>query len=190
MTLTKKLMLFAFALMLLPAVASAQIDQFGAVDTIFAELSKIDDFNWSITVKYSNDENVIGMSVPFKFSAGTNRIVGDSAIYTGGRVEHWTVKTFRPDTSIQCVTMGMIANLGPTNKTLEAGKGRLVTIFVSSLDHQPIDKLMVDTTTTSPNNSLMIIADRFQGGEHPDTIPINERERLEIKPHFVVIQPK
>lgn len=190
MTLTKKLILFAFALMVLPAIASAQVDQFGFVDTVYAELSKIDDFNWSITVKYTNDENVIGMSVPFKLSSGTNRIVGDSAIYTGGRVEHWTVKTFRPDTSIQCVTMGMIANLGPTNKTLDPGKGRLVTIFVSSLDNKPIESLYVDTTTTSPNNSLMIIADRFQTGEKPDTIPLNDRQKLEIRPHFVVIQPK
>lgn len=190
MTLTKKLMLTMFVILALPIVASAQIDQFGAVDTVFAEVAKIDDFNWSITVKYSNDESVVGMSIPLKMSAGSNRIVGDSAIYTGGRVEHWSVKTFRPDTSIQCVTMGMIANMGPTNKTLLPGKGRLMTIFVSSLDKKPIESLMVDTTTTSPNNTLMVVADRFQGGDKPDTIPINERQVLEIRPHFVVIQPK
>ena len=45
MKLTAKL-LFVVVLLMLPAMASAQQDPFGAVDTIWAEVSKVDDLNW------------------------------------------------------------------------------------------------------------------------------------------------
>ena len=119
-------------------------------------------------------------------TAGLNRIVADSAIYTGGRVEHVAYKGFRPDTAIQCVTLGLLANLGPTQNTLTPGQGRLVTVFVSSLEDKPIEKLAVDTTTTHPNNSLMVIA--AQVTPKGDTIQIQEHIQREIRPHFVVVK--
>ncbi len=183
MTKTAKFFLFASALLLLPIVASAQVDSFGNIDTLYAELTKIDDQNWSITVSLTNDEPVVGLAIPFKMTAGPVRIVADSAIYTGGRVETFAFKNYRADTTIQCVTLGMIANLGPTHNVLKPGNGRLVTIFVSSLDGSTIDKLTIDTTTTSPNNSLMVIADQFQGA---DTIQSVDRERMKIYPVFVI----
>ena len=162
--------LIVTAVLVLPAFASAQVDNFGSLDTVYAELNRIDPTHWSITVHYTNDQNVVGLSIPLKIAAGDNRIVGDSAVYVGGRVENFAVRTFRPDTAIQCVTMGMIANMGPAKKTLLPGKGRLFTIFISSLDNKPIENLVVDTTTTSPNNSLLVIADNVQGAENQDTI--------------------
>ncbi len=172
--------------LLIPAMASAQKDNFGTLDTVYADVQKIDDFNWTVTVSYSNDQKVVGLSIPLKMSATDNYIVADSAVYTGGRAEHFTFKGFRPDTSVQCVTMGLIANLGPTNKTMEPGRGRVVTVFVSSLDDKPIEALVVDTTTTHPHNTLMMVADRFQGGEYPDSIPMENRRILEIRPAFVI----
>ena len=185
MITTAKKIVLTFALLLIPMIASAQVDGFGKPDTLFAELSKIDNQNWSITISITNDEPIVGLAVPLKMTAGPNRIVADSAIYTGGRIENFAFKNYRPDTTIQCVTLGMVANLGPTHNFLAAGNGRLVTIFVSSLDDKTIEKLIVDTTTTSPNNSLMVMADQFQGA---DTISYNDRERLKIFPAFVVKQ--
>lgn len=188
----RKLMttLLSAVLLILPGLVSAQTDHFGKLDTMFADIGKVDDQNWTITISYFNDESVVGLSIPIKIDAGKNRIVADSAIYTGGRTEHFAFKGFRPDTAIQCVTLGLIANLGPTENKLPPGEGRLVTIFVSSLDDKPIEKLSVDTTTTNPNNSLMVIADRVQGGEQPDTIAMENRKKLEIRPAFVVRVPK
>ncbi len=183
---TMKKLLIAACLMLLPVAASAQLDNFGYVDTLYVEASKINDANWSITVSYSNDQSIVGMSIPLKMTAGLNRIVADSAIYTGGRVEHFAYKGFRPDTAIQCVTLGLLANLGPTQNTLTPGQGRLVTVFVSSLEDKPIEKLAVDTTTTHPNNSLMVIA--AQVTPKGDTIQIQEHIQREIRPHFVVVK--
>ncbi len=187
MITTAKKILLIISLLLLPALASAQTDGFGKTDTLYADLAKIDAQNWSITISYTNDQPVVGFAVPLKMTAGPNRIVADSAIYTGGRIENFAFKNYRPDTSIQCVTLGMVANLGPTHNFLAPGAGRLVTVFVSSLENKTIDKLIVDTTTTSPNNSLMVIADLIQG---TDTIDFNDRERLKIYPAFVVRQSK
>lgn len=177
-------------LLMVPAVVSAQIDQFGTTDTVYADVAKVNEMTWTITVSYTNDESVVGLSIPLKLSAGTNRIVADSAIYTGGRVENFAFKGFRPDTAIQCVTLGMIANMGPTRNRLMPGEGRLVTIFVSSLDGDPIVDLVVDTTTTNPNNSLMTVADDVQGEFSQDTIPVTQREKLEIHPAFLMRKTK
>lgn len=170
-----------------PTIALAQVDGFGITDTVYADLARIDAQNWSITINVTNDEEIEGLSIPLKMTAGMIRIVADSAIYTGGRVEKFSYIGFRADTAIQCVTLGMMANLGPTRNYLPRGSGRLVTIFVSSLKDEPIEKLTVDTTTTQPNNFLMIIANPYQYEEdRVDTIPLSEREIIKILPAFIV----
>ncbi|MBD3403172.1 hypothetical protein GF420_09780 [candidate division GN15 bacterium] len=175
----------AAVLLCLPLAASAQSDPHGEVDTVYADVSRVDDQNWTITVSYTNDEAIVGLTVPLKMSAGLNRIVADSAIYTGGRVDHFTLKAFRPDTAIQCVLLGMVANLGPTYKRLEPGSGRLATIFVSSLEDKPIDSLVVDTATVPPGEQRLLgVADEVQGTP-PDTTRI-PRDDVRITPAFVI----
>ncbi|MEW6050846.1 MAG: hypothetical protein AB1644_07275 [Candidatus Zixiibacteriota bacterium] len=169
-------------------VQAGPVDKFGKADTVYAEIASINPTNWSITISYSNDESVLALSVPLKMTAGLNRIVADSAVYTGGRCDHFAYKAFRADTAIQCVLVGMIANIGPTKNKLKPGTGRLATIYVSSLEDKPIEKLAVDTTTMHPNNSLMAVADALQG-EPPDTTRV-DRKDIEIIPVFVAKQSK
>ena len=182
---TLKTVICTVAALLVPIFASAQVDHFGAVDTIYADVAKLDDYNWTITVSYTNDESVVGLSVPLKMTAGLNRIIADSAVYTGGRVEKFSYKGFRADTAIQCIMLGMIANLGPTQIVLSSGSGRLVTVFVSSVENKPINKLVVDTATLHPDNSLLVIADRSQLDPEADTVPVHMSKKLEIIPAFV-----
>jgi len=185
---TLKTVICTVAALLVPMFASAQVDHFGTVDTIYADVAKLDDHNWTITVSYTNDESVVGLSVPLKMTAGLNRVIADSAVYTGGRVEKFSYKGFRADTAIQCVLLGMIANLGPTQIVLPSGSGRLVTVFVSSVENKPINKLVVDTATLHPNNSLLVIADRSQLDPEADTVPVHMSKKLEIIPAFVARQ--
>jgi hypothetical protein len=184
--MTRWLTIFSFAalLSLLPSLAGAQVDKFAKPDTLLAEVGKIDPLHWTITVSYTNDEQVVALSVPLRMTAGLNRIVADSAVFIGGRVQHFAYNAFRADTAVQCVLLGMIANFGGATKKLEKGSGRLATIFISSLDKKPIEKLVVDTTTVHPNNSLMAIADSVQGTP-PDTVTVKDRKDLEIIPVFV-----
>ncbi|UCG63167.1 MAG: hypothetical protein JSV52_07770 [Candidatus Zixiibacteriota bacterium] len=167
--------------------ASAQTDGFGFLDTVYADVARVDDQNWSITVSYSNDQRIVGISIPLKFDAGDIPVVADSAIYMGGRAERFTYKGFRADTADQCVTLGLIANMGPTNNTLLPGRGRIVTVFVSSIDAgASVENLKVDTTTTHPGNSLSMVADRVQPDLGADTIPIENYRIRQIRPVWIV----
>lgn len=170
----------------MPVLAWSQTDRFGATDTVYADVAKLDNANWTVTISYFNDQNVVGLAVPFKMDAGNNKIVADSAVYTGGRIAaaEWTYPGFRPDTAIQCVTLGMMANVGPTNHKLTPGNGRLVTVYISSLEDQPIEKLTIDSTQTAPGNRLMTIVDRIQG-EPPDAVELDPADRS-FTPAWVV----
>lgn len=173
-------------LALLPLAASAQIDSFGKPDTIFAELARVDQQTWTVTISITNDEWIDALSLPFIMDAGKTRIVGDSAVYTGGRVDEFDFKGFRADTAVQCVTMGLMANMGPGQNGLPPGDGRVVTVFVSTIDDEPLINLNVDSTTTQPTNSLMMMAQRIQPGNPPDTIPDERFDDLRIIPVLVV----
>ncbi len=177
-------------LVLLPVAAMSQTDKYGKIDTIYADVERLNVNTFTVTISIVNDEFIEGLSVPLKLSAGAIKIVGDSAVWREGRVEHFAFRAFRADTAIQCVTAGLVANMGPTNKTLAPGSGRLFTIYISSVGKKPIEKLIVDTATTQPNNSLMCIADNIQYSDPPDTIPPDRRKELEIIPVFVVREPK
>ena len=189
MKMTAKILATLVLLIPMPLAVSAQQDAFGATDTVWAEVSRIDSLNWSINLSYFNDQPIVGMSIPLKMSAGLNRIVADSCIYSGGRVEHFGVRAFRADSAIQCITLGMIGSLSAKKVRLESGKGRLATVFVSSIEDKPIDRLAVDTTTTYPGNTLEAIADSVQG-EPPDTVKITDTEKRKIIPVFIVVQPE
>ena len=185
MKLIKTMVLTLVILSVMSAAGFAQVDFMGKTDTVFADLTKITDDSWSITINVTNDENILGLSVPLKLSGANVKVVADSASYSGGRVENFAYKGFRPDTAIQCVMLGMIANLGPSENKLAPGAGRIVTIFVSSLKGEKIEKLSVDTTTLSPDNSLMLVADAADLDAETDTIPKHLDKRLEIYPAFV-----
>ncbi len=187
----KALIMSAFLLLvLIPLAAIAQTDKYGKTDTLYADIERLNASTFTVTISMANDEFIEGLSIPLKLSAGAVKIVGDSAIWKGGRVEHFAFRAFRADTAIQCVTAGLIANMGPTSKTLAPGSGRLFTIYISSLGKKPIEKLIVDTATTQPSNSLMCMADNIQYTDPPDTLPPDRRKELEIIPVFVVREPK
>lgn len=176
------LLMFLF----IPAMAMSQTDLFGKPDTVYAELAKINESTWTITISVTNDEWIQALSLPFELQSGKTKVVGDSAVYAGGRVESFSFKGFRADTTIQCITMGLLANMGPTKNFMTPGNGRVVTVFVSSLDGSPIEKLSIDTTTTAPNNALQMIANGIQFTSPPDTIPQDRFDDLLIVPAFVV----
>ncbi len=155
---TKKPVLLLFGVLVLMAGSvAAQVDEFGKIDTIYAEPYKIDANNWGINISLVNDEDIVGISVPLKFNSGKNRLVADSTIFKGGRAEHFRVKFARADTAIQSVTIGLIADVGVSVPPIQAGKGRIATVFISSLDDKEIKSLVVDTTTTVPGNTLQMV---------------------------------
>jgi hypothetical protein len=156
--ISRKTALLTLVISILALSIMAQVDdKFGAIDTIFAEPYQINARNWAINVSMFNDEEIVAISVPLTFSAGTNRVVADSTIFAGGRAEQFRVKYAVPDTASQTLTIGLLADIGVSVPPIAPGKGRIATIFISSLDAKDIVTLKVDSTTTPPSNSLLLV---------------------------------
>jgi len=154
----KKVSLFVMLTLLAAMSALAQNDKFGAVDTLYLEPYKIDAQNWGVNVSLFNDEEITAISLPITFRAGTAKLVADSTVFKGGRAETFRVKTARPDTVEQCLTIGLINDIGVSIPPIPAGKGRIATVFISTVDDKEIDEpLSIDTTTTPPGNSLQMV---------------------------------
>jgi hypothetical protein len=168
-----KLILSLCFILLIAGSVLAQTDKYGKVDTIYAEPYQIDAKNWGVNVSLYNDEDIIAISLPLKLMSGRTRIVADSVIFIGGRVENFRVKNARVDTTIQCVTLGLINDIGVSVPPLAPGEGRIATIFVSGLDGDDIKSLEVDTTTTKPGNTMQMV-----------TPPVEE-----VIPVFKVVEP-
>jgi len=152
-----KLFLSIVMLLLMSLPAMAQKDSFGKVDTILAESYKIDDTNWAVNITVFNDEEILALSLPLKLDAGKTKVFADSTVFKGGRADHFRVKNSRSDTVTQCVTIGLINDIGVSVPPMSPGRGRVATIFVSSIDGGEIDYLNVDTTTTPPGNIMQMV---------------------------------
>jgi len=163
------------------------VDSLGVVDTMFAEIGKVNENTWSVAFSYFCDEEVVGFSVPFTYKSKLNRLVADSAKFSD-KVSGWDYKSFRVDTAIQTVTIGLIANITSAPKALLPGRQPLFTVYVSSLEGKPIEQLGIDTTTTHPGNILMAVADMIQGTP-PDTVRLSPLA-TKIYPVWMVTEPK
>jgi len=145
------------ALILMSGTVYAQKDAFGKIDTLYAEAYKIDAKNWGVNIWLTNDEDIMALSIPLRFTAEKTRVIPDSTIFKGGLVEAFRVKQARVDTASQCLTIGLINDVGISVPPIAPGKGRIATVFVSSPDKVDIPELKVDTTTTPPSNTLQLV---------------------------------
>lgn len=189
MNLRLKLLTVCAVVTLLGTAAQAQIADtlFGKNDTVYVDLTEIKPGQWSLGINYSNKHPLQAVSVPLKYNAGLAKLIADSAVFAGGRAEAWAFKGFRCDTAIQVVTLGMIANLGQNTKnTLNAGSGRLVTVFLHAADGKP-GPLVIDTCTSYPNNTLQAVGDfsnlNLKEGE---AITADMVTKLTITPSFII----
>ena len=154
----KRVSLLCLAVLLIAGGAWAQKDGFGKPDTLYLEPYKIDAQHWGVNIALFNDQEVLALSLPIKFMSGKAKIIADSTVFTGGRVENFRVKNARIDTATQCITIALINDIGVSVPPLSSGTGRIATIFVSAMDGQDIEYLVVDTTTTMPSNTLQLVA--------------------------------
>ncbi|MEW5922415.1 MAG: hypothetical protein AB1746_00355 [Candidatus Zixiibacteriota bacterium] len=163
MSLAKPMILAAIMLLVISASLMAQDDQYGKIDTVYAEPYQIDAKNWAVNVSMFNDEEILAISIPLVFNAGKTAIVVDSTIFKGGVAETFRVKHARVDTATQCVTIGLIADVGVSVPPIPPGRGRVATIFLSALDKSDFKLMSVDTTTTPPGNNLQLVKPPTEG---------------------------
>ncbi len=138
------------------------LDALGERDTLVVNVESIGESSWKVDVSCFNDEDLFGLSIPLKFTSGLRKVYIDSTIFTGGRVDHFQVKFARADSAIQRLTIGLIAALSPNAKILEPGDGSIATVYLHAEGQGK--GLLVDTTTTAPQNSLLFIYSDMKDG--------------------------
>ncbi|UCD93765.1 MAG: hypothetical protein JSU69_08305 [Candidatus Zixiibacteriota bacterium] len=161
----KKLLISAIAILLLMSGnLLAQDDKYGEVDTLYAVSYPTEDGKtWAVDVSMFNDDSIMALSVPLTFSDGKNRVVVSSWSFEGTVVQDFRVKHVRVDTSTQCVTIGLINDVGVSVPPVPPGKGLIAKLFITSLDNKKIKSLKVDTTTTPPSNNLQFVKPPTEG---------------------------
>lgn len=161
----KKLLISAIAILLLMSGnLLAQDDKYGEVDTLYAVSYPTEDGKtWAVDVSMFNDDSIMALSVPLTFSDGKNRVVVSSWSFEGTVVQDFRVKHVRVDTSTQCVTIGLINDVGVSVPPVPPGKGLIAKLFITSLDDKKIKSLKVDTTTTPPSNNLQFVKPPTEG---------------------------
>jgi hypothetical protein len=161
----KSLLISAIVILLLMSGnLLAQDDKYGEIDTLYAvSYPNEDGKTWTIDVSMFNDDSILALSVPLTLSAGKNRVVVNSWSFEGGVVEDFRVKHVRVDTATQCVTLGLINDVGVSVPPIPPGKGLIAKLFITSLDNKKIESLKVDTTTTPPSNNLQLVKPPTEG---------------------------
>ena len=71
------ILILAFAM--IPALGQAQTDRFGIADTIYADLAKVDDQHWTITIGFTNDEDIEG--IEYIVCAGPNSNILSNSVH-------------------------------------------------------------------------------------------------------------
>lgn len=198
--LCKSLFICVLAMWLAPQSGSAQTagrkleptpeqtvaDPLGERDSLFVDITRLGDRNWSVDISYFSDTKLFALSIPLKFTAGLEKVLIDSTIFTGGKAEHFKEKMTRADTSIQCLTIGLIAAYDPYAKTLDTGTGRLATVFLHTEGESPAPPLKVDTTTTAPSNSLMYVKNSLP----PENVQVKIYPAFKVTSNEAAEKPK
>lgn len=166
----------AFSQEIPPIPKPVDSDPLGERDTLFVEITRVDDNSWTVNLSTYNDYTIFGLSIPLRLTSGLRKVLIDSTVFTGGRVEHFELPLVRIDTAIQCITVGLIAGLNPQVKPLAIGRGRIATIFAHAVGEGRAAALKVDTLTTAPSNSLLFVNSEMKA----------DTEQFMILPAFVV----
>jgi hypothetical protein len=111
-----------------------------------------------------NDEPIAGGQIPLSFGNGKSPIDVDSVVFDKNRAARFDVTNASPDT-MQSLRIGFIADISGRKPPLEAGKGRLLTIYFNLKTDKPYE-VVLDTTTLVGGFSLLFADQAAQ------TIPV------------------
>ncbi len=111
-----------------------------------------------------NDEPIAGGQIPLKFGNGKSPLDVDSVVFDKNRAARFDVTNASPDT-MQSLRIGFIADISGRKPPLEAGKGRLLTIYFNLKTDKPYE-VVLDTTTLVGGFTLLFADQAAQ------TIPV------------------
>jgi hypothetical protein len=145
--------------------AFAQRDPFGKPDTCriitFQDEKKNPPQDTEVVVMASvsvfNDEELVGMTLPFSFGNGKTPIRCDSVKFNKTRVEYFQMKTQFVDTVKQTVLLGLLPDLAGQEPPLGKGDGEVARIYFTLKKGAKFQDFFLDTTLIRPSNRLKFV---------------------------------
>ena len=109
------------------------------------------------SVSVSNDEELAGMTLTFRYGNGDTPIRCDSIKYDKTRVEYFQMKTERIDTVKQTILLGLLPDLFGKKPPLKKGDGEVARIYFTLKKGAKFQDFFLDTTLIRPFNKLKFV---------------------------------
>ena len=169
-------MILALTLMF-SSFAFAQRDPFGELDTCRITTFQDEKKNQVMaSVSIFNDEELSGMTLPFRYGNGQTPIRCDSIKFDKTRIEYFTMRIPRIDTAKQTILLGLLPDLFGRNPPLKKGDGEVVRIYFSLKRGVQFQDFFLDTTVIRPFNRLKFVGPNVKG-----IFPVFDNKKAMIK---------
>jgi|GEM_PF-667660 len=142
----------------------AQKDRFGKPDTCRIVVFQDEKTNQvTASVSVFNDEDLIAMTLPFRYGNGKSPIRCDSVKFSNTRTEYFQTKTVNRDTVRQTLLIGLIADWSGTKPPLKKGDGEVARIYFTVHKGKKFQDFYMDTTLIKPFNLLKFVTPDVKG---------------------------
>jgi hypothetical protein len=115
------------------------------------------------SVSVANDEELAGLTLPFRYGDGDAPVTCDSIRFSDTRVEYFELKTQRIDTVEQVILLGLIPDFVGKKPPLERGYGEVARIYFTLKRGPRFQDYLLDTTTVRPFNKLKFVTSGVSG---------------------------
>lgn len=157
MSRTHKFLFVLAGLVLLAGTAWSQNDPVGKTDTVTLVVEPLEAGKWVVIAHVWNDEEIGGVDIPIKYTAGVAALRVDSVSYAGTRMESFARQYHQVDTAGQMMHFGGFPYMAPDQPPMPAGSGEMARVYISVANDKSPGAFAVDTTTMKPNNTLMLV---------------------------------
>ncbi|OGC76181.1 MAG: hypothetical protein A2Z27_05805 [candidate division Zixibacteria bacterium RBG_16_50_21] len=106
-----------------------------------------------------SDQPIAGGSIPVKFGNGKAPLSVDSVVFDAKRAGRFDIRNDGVDDSVnirQAIRLGFIADLSGRKPPLEAGRGKLLTLYFTLKTDRPYE-VVLDTTTMSGGYQFQLV---------------------------------
>ena len=157
---------------LVPALAAMMMAQIGWAQTSKEPQNKVtaylapgaSDKQAVIAIWMTNATPVIGITLPFKFSAGDDTLRLDSVWTAGGRAARFIATPPQFKTANQTFLVNMIWATDSTTRKpvpIPSGEGAIMWLSVHTDGKFPMDKLRMVAVQLPPENVLLFVTDAY-----------------------------
>jgi hypothetical protein len=128
----------------------------GQADKIWIEVNPASGNKVVADVYVENDQPVAGGQIPLRYGNGKAPVDVDSVVFDAARAGKFDIKNDGIDSVSQTLRIGFIADISGRRPPLQAGKGKLLSIYFNIKSAEPY-QVQVDTVTLSGGYSLLLV---------------------------------